>query len=163
MCAMRPFRSGVSALLVLAAAFAAGRASAGAFDSGPSAGYAPRVPISALASPVSHIDPTRFHVSTMVSMGSGWGMGTQGLQVTSLSYNFAAPVQMRVSLANAWGQGVPGGSSMFLEGVDLSFRPSASTFFQISYQNVRSPLQYNSTSPFAPYSPYSNYAPYWGR
>jgi len=140
-------------LVVLALTLAASGVHAGAFDSGPSLGYAPRVPISALASPISSIDPTRFHVSTMVSVGSGWGAGTQGLQVTSLSYQFKAPVQMRVSLGNTWGQ-TAGGSGFFLEGADLSFRPSPNSFFQISYQNVRSPLQYG-------YSPF--YAPYWAR
>jgi hypothetical protein len=107
---------------------------------------------------VSAIDPSRFHVSTMVSVGSGWGSGpgTQALQVTSLSYQFKAPIEMRVSIGNAWGSQAQGGSGFFLEGADLSFRPSANSFFQISYQNVRSPLQYNNS-----YSPF--YAPYWAR
>ena len=141
--------------VVLAVTLAAAHASASTLDPGPSLGYTPRVPISALARPLSSFDTSRLHVSTMVSVGSGWGGGTQGLQVTSLSYRFNAPVEMRVSLGNAWGQNVQGGPSMFLEGANLSFRPSAGTFFQISYQNVRSPLQYNA-SPFG-------YAPYWAR
>jgi hypothetical protein len=152
---MRHFPMRVLTVVLLAAVFAAADASASSFDSGPSLGYAPRVPISALARPVSAIDFSRFHVSTMVSVGSGWGPGTQALQVTSLSYQFKAPVQMRVSIGNAWGQQVQGGSAFFLEGAELSFRPSASSFFQISYQNVRSPLQYNA-SPFS-------YSPYWAR
>jgi hypothetical protein len=117
---------------------------------GSSFGYTPRVPVSALGTPLSGLDLSRFHVSTMVSVGGGSGMGTQGLQVTSLSYSFTAPLQMSVSLGNAWGSPSPGGSSMFLEGADLSFRPSANTLFQIHYQNVRSPLQYNAYPYFAP-------------
>jgi hypothetical protein len=142
-------------LTLVAVALAAG-AHASSLDPGPSLGYTPRVPISALARPVSAIDLSRFHVSTMVSVGSGsgWGGGTQALQVTSLSYQFKAPVTMRVSIGNAWGSQAQGGSQFFLEGADLSFRPSANSFLQISYQNVRSPLQYG-------YSPF--YAPYWAR
>jgi hypothetical protein len=151
---MRYFPIRVLAVAVLAATLASARVHAGSLDAGPSLGYVPRVPISALASPISAMDMSRFHVSTMVSVGSGWGPGTQALQVTSLSYSFKAPVEMRVSIGNAWGQQVQGGPSFFLEGADLSFRPSANSFFQISYQNVRSPLQYNA-SPF--------YAPYWAR
>jgi hypothetical protein len=145
-------------LAVFALALAACGARASSLDPGPSLGYVPRVPISALARPVSAIDPSRFHVSTMVSVGSGWGSGpgTQALQVTSLSYQFKAPIEMRVSIGNAWGSQAQGGSGFFLEGADLSFRPSANSFFQISYQNVRSPLQYNNS-----YSPF--YAPYWAR
>ena len=150
---MRSCRLGVSAVVLIAATLAALEASASGFSSGPALGYAPRVPISALARPVSAIDPSRLRVTMSVSAASGWGGGTQGLQVTSLSYRFNAPVEMRVSIGNVWGQQAQGGSSFFLEGMDLSFRPSASTFFQISYQNVRSPLQYNSPS----------YAPYWAR
>ena len=149
--------SPLRALLILAAvAIAASGARASSLDPGPSLGYTPRVPISALARPISAIDPSRFHVSTSVSVGSGsaWGMGTQALAVTSLSYQFKAPVTMRVNLGNAWGSQAQDGK-FFLEGADLSFRPSANSFFQISYQNVRSPLQYNAYSPF--------YAPYWSR
>ena len=153
MVVMRSSRLRVSALVLLAATLATLDAFASPLSPGPGPGYVPRVPISALARPVSSFDASRLRVSTMVSVGSGSGWGTQGLQVTSLSYRFDAPVEMRVSLGNAWGARVDGSSSFFLEGVDLSFRPSASTFFQISYQNVRSPLQYNS----------SPYAPYWAR
>ena len=144
-------------VILAAAAIAASAARAGTFDSGPSLGYAPRVPISALARPISAIDPSRFHFSTMVSVGSGsgWGAGTQALQVTSLSYQFKAPMTMRVSLGNAWGSPGQQDGKFFLEGADFSFRPSANSLFQISYQNARSPLQYGG------YSPY--YAPYWAR
>jgi len=141
-------------LILVAAAFAASGVLASSLDPGPSLGYTPRVPISALARPISAIDPSRFHVSTMVSVGSGWGPGTQALQVTSLSYQFKAPIEMRVSIGNAWGSQAQGGSSFFLEGADFTFRPSANSIFQISYQNVRSPLQYNYSS---------FYAPYWAR
>ena len=151
---MRKIPSRVLVGALLAVMFAAPRVSASTLAPGPSLGYAPRVPISALARPISAFDTSHLRVSTMVSVGSGLGGGTQGLQVTSLSYRFNAPVEMRVSLGNAWGQNVQGGPSFFLEGADLSFRPSANSFFQISYQNIRSPLQYNA-------SPY--YAPYWAR
>jgi hypothetical protein len=154
--AMRHLSLRALPLVLAALAFAASGARASSLDPGPSLGYVPRVPISALARPISAIDPSRFHVSTMVSVGSGsgWGAGTQALQVTSLSYQFKAPIEMRVSVGNAWGSQAQGGSSFFLEGADLTFRPNANSFLQISYQNVRSPLQYNS-SPF--------YAPYWAR
>jgi hypothetical protein len=146
---MRPFPMRRFALTLLAATAIAAPALADPLT-GPSLGYTPRVPVSALGAPLSSLDMSRFHVSTMVSVGGGSGMGTQALQVTSLSYSFTAPVEMRVSLGNAWGSPSPGGSSMFLEGADLSFRPSANTLFQIHYQNLRSPLQYNAYPYFAP-------------
>ena len=139
----------VSVLALLALALSAAGASANTFGSAPS-GYTPRVPISALAQPMAAFDPSRLHFSTSVSMGTAFGGGTTGLQVTSLTYQFQAPVTMRDSLGQ--------GSSFFLEGVDLSFRPSANTFFQFSYQDRRSPLQYGPSPYYAPY-----YAPDWYR
>jgi hypothetical protein len=116
----------------------------------PSSGYSPRVPISALARPMAAFDPSRLQISSLVSVGTGWGGNAQALQVTSLTYKFDAPVLMRVSLGNAWGPQMQGRSSFFLEGLDLAFRPSANTIFQIRYQDVRSPLQYGSSPYFAP-------------
>ena len=154
---MRPLLRLVSALALLALALPAAGASANTFGSGPSAGYVPRVPISALARPMAAFDRSRLHISTSVSVGSTFGGGTTGLQVTSLMYQFQAPVTMRVSLGNAWGRGIAQGSSFFLEGVDLTFRPGANTIFQFSYQDRRSPLQYQ-------YGPSPNYyAPDWYR
>ena len=147
-----------SVLGLVALALSAAGASANTFGSAPSGGYTPRVPISALAQPMAAFDPSRLHFSTSVSMGTAFGGGTTGLQVTSLTYQFQAPVTMRVSLGNAWGKGIAQGSSFFLEGVDLSFRPSANTFFQFSYQDRRSPLQYGPSPYYAPY-----YAPDWYR
>jgi hypothetical protein len=128
--------------LTAALSVPASRASANPFGgTGPSV-FTPRVPISALARPVAWLDPSRFHVSSSVSMGSGFGGGVDALQTLSLSYRFAAPAWMNVSLGNTWGPDAAGGrNSMFLEGVDFAFRPSASTFFEFRYQNLRSPLQ----------------------
>jgi len=148
--AMRSFLRLLPSVVLLAAAFPPVGALANPFASGPTSAYVPRVPISALARPVSAFDPSRLRVSSLVSVGSGWGGGTQALQVTSFSYRFDAPVEMRVSLGNAWGSQVAGRSSFFLEGVDLAFRPSANTFFQIHYQDRRSPLQYDASPFFAP-------------
>ena len=60
--------------------------------------YSPQVPVSGFASPASWFDPSRLHLSTSVSVGTGYGGRTEGLQVTSLSYQLAAPLAMRVSV-----------------------------------------------------------------
>src|SRR6185503_17651491 len=87
-------------------------------------GYTPKVPVSALAIPTSWFDRSRLQISTSVSVGSGFGGGTNALQVTRLSYQFAAPLWMNVSVGNAWGSSNPNGrSSFFLEGLDLAYRP----------------------------------------
>ena len=45
---------------------------------------------------------------------------TPALQVTSLSYEFGAPLALSVSVGNAWGSGLQRSSqSFFLEGLDL--------------------------------------------
>ncbi len=107
----------------------------------PSGTYTPSVPVSAFARPAAWLDPSRLHVSTSVSVGSGFG-GTQALQVTSLHYQFQAPLWMSVSLGNAWGSGAASRKgSAFLEGLDIGFRPSASMLFQLRYRDLRSPLQ----------------------
>ena len=154
MSVMRSFRRWLPILALLAVALPAA-AFANSFGSAAGPGYVPRVPISALAQPMSSFDPSRFHVSSMVSVASGWGGQTHGLQVTSLSYQFKAPVTMSVSLGNAFGSGMNGNAAFFLEGVDLSFRPNANTFFMIRYQDRRSPLQYDPS--------YDFYGPTWAR
>ena len=107
-------------------------------------GYAPRVPISALARPAAWFDPSRFHLATSVSMGTGFSGGAEGLQTTSFNYQFKAPVWMSVSVGNAWGPSARGNSSMFLQGMDLGLRPFTNFQIQLHYRNFRSPLQYDS-------------------
>ncbi len=114
-------------------------------------GFTPKVPISALAAPAGWFDPSRFHMSTSVTVGGGSGFGTQGLQVTSFSYQFHAPVWMSVNVGNAFGSSFKGSSGMFLEGLDVGMRPTSNFLIQVRYRNVRSPMQYDSYSPFRPY------------
>jgi len=142
---MKHFLQRTLAVALLAGALIAPCALANPFapEAGPA--FAPRVPISALARPLAALDPSRLQLSSLVSVGSGWGGGMQALQVTSLSYRFDAPVRLRVGIGNAWGREVEGRSSLFLEGVDFAFRPSQNTFFEFRYQNLRSPLQYGSS------------------
>lgn len=111
-------------------------------------GYQPQVPVSAFARPF--LDPTRFHISTSVSVGSGFSGKTSALQVTSFSYQFTRPAWLQVSVGNSMGSPSSRGNGMFLEGLSLGFRPSANTVFQIQYRDLRSPLQYgNVNDPFA--------------
>ncbi len=127
--------------LVLGGGLAPRPARAGLFD--PPA-FIPRVPVSPLARPAAWFDPSRLHVSSLVSVGSGGFRGGDlgALQVTSLSYGFKAPVRMSVSVGNAWGAGRGDArSSFFLEGFNVLYRPSASMFFQVQYRDIRSPLQ----------------------
>jgi hypothetical protein len=126
-----PLRLALAALLALCVSASA----ASAYD-----GYTPRVPISAFSMP-SMIDPTQLHFSTSVSFGSGFGGGTNGLQVTSMSYQFKMPLAMRVSVGNTWGPAAMGNNKMFLEGLDLTYQPFKSMMFNIQYRDVRSPLQ----------------------
>ena len=105
-------------------------------------GFTPKVPVSAFATPAHWFDPSRFHLSTSISMGSGFTGGTDALQVTSLSYQFKAPVWMSVNVGNAWGPSSAGKSSMFLEGLDLGMRPFSNLQIQVHYRDFRSPLQY---------------------
>ena len=124
---------------------------------GPNFGYAPRVPVSPLA--LSWFDPSRLHVSSTFSVGSGWGQGTSALNVTTLSYAFKAPVWMSVSVGNSFGTGFGSNRSaqFFLEGLDAAYRPLPNMTFQVHYQNYRSPLQANGyQNPLAPQE-------YWGR
>ncbi len=131
------------ALSFMAAATA--RADTGTGFESVASSFQPRVPFSllgSLGSLGSNFDPSRFHMSSTVTVGSGYGFGTSALQVTSFSYEFRAPLAMSVRVGNAFGSGSAPNSSMFLEGLDLSYRPSANSLLRIQFQNVRSPLQY---------------------
>jgi len=144
------------AAALIAAATLAGSASAqmngsNGFDlSGGASPFTPRVPVSEFARPASWLDPSRLHISTTVSVGTGWGGGTDGLQVTSLSYQLANPLAVRVSLANAFGaSAATQGNGMFLEGLHLAYRPHPMFQLNIDYRDIRSPLQYQYS-----YDPY---------
>lgn len=131
------------ALLLLTAGVAMARTDFG------SPGFSPQVPISAFARPASWLDPQRLHLTSTVSVGSGFGGGTQALQVTSLSYQFSAPLSLGVSVGNAWGSASPGRSgSPFLEGLDVAYRPFSSMMVRFQYRDIRSPLQYSTESPY---------------
>ena len=113
-------------------------------DPGGSA-FAPSVPVSAFARPASWFDPSRLHFSTTVSVGTGWGGRTDALQVTSLSYQVASPLAVRVSVGNAFGgNAADRARGMFLEGFQVAYRPHPSLQFNIDYRDIRSPLQYSS-------------------
>lgn len=125
----------------------AASASAGdLFGGGGMGGYSPSVPVSALARPAAWLDPSRLHFSTSLSVGSALGT-TQGLQITSLHYDFSIPLSMSVSMGNSWGPGSAGGNGKpFLEGLNLSYRPLRSLQVNIQYQDIRSPLQFQDQS-----------------
>ena len=109
--------------------------------------YTPRVPVSAFARPASWLDPSRLHLSTTVSVGTGFNGKTEGLQVTSLSYQMAGPLAVRLSLGNAFGaSAAQSGHGMFLEGFQVAYRPFASMQINVDYRDFRSPLQYSSYS-----------------
>lgn len=111
--------------------------------------FQPAVPISAFSRAASWFDPARLNVSTSLSYGSGWNGQSSGLGVTSLSYQFAAPLAMRVSLGQTFGvNSLDSGNRPFLEGIDLAYRPHPNLQFQVHYQDVRSYLQLNR-DPFA--------------
>ena len=125
--------------------------------------YSPRVPVSSLARPGAWFDPSRMQITTSVSVGSGFGGGTDALQVTSLRYQFGLPLAMSVSLGNAWGANAArNGSSFFLEGLDVAYRPFKSLIVNVQYHDVRSPLQYSQNPYYNPiYSPSSR--DFWER
>lgn len=115
-------------------------AHAGVFDD---SSYRPAVPVSAFARPADWLDLSRVRVSAEFMMGTGFGgRGMNGLQVTRLQYQIADPLAVRVSLGNAFGAGGDR-NSMFLEGLDLAYRPFSSLLVQFRYQDVRTPLQYS--------------------
>ena len=130
---------------LLLAVGVSGASASGFSSSAPSLfGFTPRVPVSALARPAAWFDASRMHVSTSVSVGSGFSGGAEGLQVTSLSYQFKAPVWMSVNVGNTFGPSSRGNSSVFLEGLDLGVRPFNNFQIQVHYRDLRSPLQYRS-------------------
>ena len=105
------------------------------------AGFTPLVPISGFARAASWFDPSRLHLSSTVSVGSAYGV-TNALQVTRLSYQFGRPLSMSVSIGNSFGPNAVGGTNpFFLEGFDLTWRPSANSVFRVEMHDVRSPLQ----------------------
>ncbi len=139
-------------LLLLVAAAVPAAASSDAGFSGESFTYQPQVPVSALARPASWLDPSRMRLSTEFSFGTGFGGGSQGLQVTRLSYQLANPLHMRLSLGNQFGSAASrAGGGFFLEGLDLDYRPSQMFRIQVRYQDLRSPLQFNSRSGYSPH------------
>lgn len=131
--------------LVLAAALVACTAAvagAGVFSDPTVAGFSPRVPVSALARPAAWFDPARLHMSSTIAVGSGWGT-TSALQSTSFLYQFKAPVTMAVTLGNELGTGAQGrGMSFFLQGLDVSWKPSGNSMVRFQFHDMRSPLQY---------------------
>ncbi len=134
---MRTRRNAVVAAFVLALSVGAAAASHAGSESGL---FTPSVPVSAFARPASWLDPSRLQMSTEISVGTGFG-GSQGMQVTRLSYRLGAPLAMSVSVGNAFGGKMAGSSGMFLEGLDLSYRPLPSMLVQFRYNDIRSPLQ----------------------
>jgi hypothetical protein len=118
----------------------------------PHGGLLPSVPVSSFARPAAWLDPSRLHVSTELSFGTGFGGGpAQGLQVTRFSYQVGQPLALRISLGNAFGGPRGSEGSFFLEGLDLAYQPFGSFSIQVHYQDLRSPLQYTRGA-FYPYS-----------
>jgi hypothetical protein len=139
----------LTAMMILASAgpLVADPLAAGANSFAPQAGrsIAPLVPVSAFARPAGWLDSSRLRVSTTVSVGTGWGGRTDALQVTSLSYQLASPLAVRLSVGNAFGTGAVGsGRGMFLEGFAVAYRPHPSFQINVDYRDVRSPLQYSN-------------------
>jgi len=123
------------------------------FSGGGAGAFSPQVPVSAFARPASWLDLSRLHVTTSFTMGSGFGGGTNALQVTSLAYQFGAPLSVAFSVGNTFGAGSPG-SSMFLEGFSVAYHPHPSFQINVDYRDMRSPLQYQNSNPFGYYSRY---------
>jgi hypothetical protein len=116
---------------------------------GDSGAQSPKVPVSAFARPAAWMDPSRLQITSEFSFGTGFGGGpSSGLQVTRFAYQIGDPLAVRVSVGNTFGGPGARGSSPFLEGLDLSYRPFQSMLIQVRYQDVRSPLQYNSRGDF---------------
>lgn len=118
-------------------------------------GFQSEVPISALGRAASFLDPSRFHFSTSLSVGTGYGGGTQGLQVTSLNYQFKSPMFLNVSMGNSFGAGPASqGGKPFLEGLDFGYQPTKSMMIRVQYHDFRSQLQnpYLSNPFFSPWA-----------
>jgi hypothetical protein len=113
--------------------------------------YSPLVPVSELGRPSGFLDPSRLKMSTEISFGTGYGGGTNGLQVMRFGYQFSAPLAMRVSVGNAFGPNTLQGNHLFLEGLDVAYRPFQSMLINVQYRNVRSPLQYQDEFGVNPY------------
>jgi len=129
-------------LVVALLACSAAIAHAGTFSDPAAAGFSPRVPVSALSRPAAWFDPSRLHMSSTISVGSGWGT-TSALQSTSFNYQFRAPVSMSLTVGNELGTGAPGRSaSFFLQGLDLSWHPTGNSMVRFQYQDMRSPLNW---------------------
>lgn len=140
-------RVGIALLSVFALAASAPAASAGMMQDPYAAGFTPQVPLSAFARPAAWFDPSRLSLQSTVTVGSGYGFGgsgTSALQTTRLSYQFRAPLTVGVSIGNTFGmnQAQSGGNPFFLEGFDLTWRPSANAIFRVEMRDIRSPLQY---------------------
>ena len=151
MLSLHPMRQ----ILPLFAALALASTASSALAMGPFGGpayYSPQVPVSAFARPAAWFDPSRLQISTEVSFGttSGVANSMSGLQVTRVAYQFGAPLAMRVSVGNAFGGGVNGQGQFFLEGLDLSYRPFGNFRIDVSYQDVRTPLQYGRFGVYDP-------------
>lgn len=130
----------VAALVVATAA----TVRAGSLTDPSAAGFSPRVPVSALARPAAWFDASRLHMSSTIAVGSGWGT-TSALQTTSFMYQFRAPVTMAVTLGNQLGTGGAGrGASFFLQGLDLSWKPSGNSLVRFQFQDMRSPLTWGN-------------------
>jgi hypothetical protein len=138
-------------LAFAALALTAAAASAGSLFDPQAAGFRPLVPISALGVPASWFDPSRLHLSSTITVGSGFGGGTNALQVTNFQYQLARPLSMSVSLGNAFGTGSASNSSFFLEGLDLTYKPGANSLLRVQFRDVRSPLQYGYGYMSGPY------------
>ena len=140
------------ALAASAAPLAADPTPATSFNAAAPTAFSPAVPVSAFAQPSPWLDMSRLHVSTSVSFGTGYGGTSTGLQVTSLSYQLANPLSVRVSVGNTFGSAnLRGGNSLFLEGFAVQYRPHPSFQINVDYRDIRSPLQYQYGDPFGYY------------
>jgi hypothetical protein len=147
----------VFALTALAVLLVASRSHAGLLSDPNAVGFSPRVPLSAFARPAAWFDPARLHLTSTMSVGSGFGGQTSALSLTSLSYQFRAPVTLSVNIGNSFGlDRARKGSSFFLEGLDLTWRPNRNSIFRVEMHDVRSPLQYGSGfRGFGPVDPFT--------
>ncbi len=126
---------------VLVAALAA-PAHAGVPLSGPSYLF-PAVPVSAFARPAAWLDPSRLSLSGSMSFGS-YGGGLQNLNLLHLRYALPQPWGLQVSVGSLSGWQAAGRDRFFLEGVDLTYRPSTTSWLRLQYRDYRSPLQISS-------------------
>lgn len=147
-------------MLVACVAFASIAGASGTDSFGSTYGYSPQVPISGFARTASWFDPSRLHVTAEMNYGSGgWNGGGSGLQVTRFDYRIANPLQMQVSIGNAFGAGVQKNGQFFLEGLDLRYQPFRSLTVQVNYRDIRSPLQYGMYGYGQPWNPYRASSP----